>query len=71
MKIELEFTEAQWVLIKQHLLLPDENQNLSHVETEEEFKSKLQYYVANLVQGAISSLAVEVAALQAKNAFDV
>ena len=41
------------------------------METEEEFKSKLQYYVANLVQGAISSLAVEVAALQAKNAFDV
>ena len=70
-QVTIEFTDAQWELIKANLLLPNEYNDLAPIETEEEFISGVQKFVANSVQGAITTASINTAAQQAQDAFNV
>jgi len=70
-QIVLEFTDAQWELIKGHLQLPDAESTSRFVITEEDLKKKLNFFIRQSVQQQIAETGIQNVVKEAETAFDV
>ena len=70
-QITLDFTDAQWELMKVHLKLPNvENTHVVPAD-EAECKAGLEKVVRNQVERSILDIAIDSASTTSQNSFDV
>jgi len=70
-QVTLDFTDAQWELIKEHLCLPNILGMPQYIVTVEELKSKLEIFVRHSVQQCVIDANIRTVEENAKTAFDV
>ena len=70
-QITLDFTDAQWELMKTHLRVPDADNMQSIPADEAECKAGLERIVKNQVERSILDIAIDNASTTSQNAFDV
>jgi len=70
-QVTLDFTDAQWELMKEHFCLPNVLGETQHITTLEALKSKLEIFVKHRVEQCLLDADVEAAVVKNKTSFDV
>ena len=70
-QITLDFTDAQWELVKAHLRLPDTDNSYVVPTTEAACKAGIERWVKYQVQTSVTEAALRLANTNSQNAFEV